>query len=140
MNIRREYIYSCTAFIVLATSLAIMNKGLFVAPEYTGQDGFYEQIMPFMDGIDFSDLQLLQYIHFVRFIIVSPFVIGEVYGLGGVYHSLVIALLAYPILISVDNEKYGYLKYAILLIPIFVSFRTYLVAIGIGYLFVAIFT
>lgn len=139
MRVRTDIIWGCFLFFVLVIALSWMDKGLFVVSEYTGEDAFFVQMSPFLDGVKFSSLESLQYIHFFRFLVISPFIVGSYLELGAGYSAFILFLFSLPILKINKRGLFNYFKYIILLIPIFVSFRSFLVACAIAYLFIAIY-
>ena len=125
--------------IFLTVFLFVLDKSIFMPSVYTGEDGFYQQMKPFMDGFSFSELESLQYVHFIRYVAVFPFLVEYKYGLGSIFVSFVLYAYLMPICFVSNKYWYRVLIPLVLLLALFISFRSFLAACGVAYFMIALY-
>lgn len=128
---------------IILAAASFSTQSMFSNEGTLGYDGFFLQIQSvveataFARGFGFEDGAQLALNHALRFAVVSPFFFLWTNGAGNQAEFLLIYLYALPVYLScVGGFKFRY--GASLLIPLIVSPRSYLVALGILALFNAI--
>jgi hypothetical protein len=133
-------------FLVLLCYLVFIKRytainGIYTDYDFPAFDGFYIQLIQAYNNLATGDIfsaSLIEQVYVIRSLVYAPFFFVESLPFSGIYYSIFILLSALP-LIFYTEVKWRVWIPALLLLPIFISIRTYLVGCGIAYLFLFIF-
>jgi len=125
--------------VVLMVGVSVYRRFLPLAD--SGEDGFQAQIVNVLlllsDGsfLDASAKEPLVWVHLIRLISVSPFLLAEA-AVGTIGSLVLLLLLLVPLVRYPDEKGISPLVLFPLVLPLMLSGRSVLVAAGIGYLLI----
>jgi hypothetical protein len=106
------------------------SKGMF----YLGySDGFYSQMINVDNNP--TDFRILAFVHWLRFLVVYPFWWLSKNNYSPILESLVLLLYFTPLFMLNVDKRTAYLRFFLLVLPFFLSYRACLTIISITILF-----
>lgn len=115
-------------------------KGMFPASVYVDVFSAEDYLDGFHSGIHYTDiypyeLNILSFTHRLRYIVAYPFWWLFKNGFSPVWEGFVLLLYMAPALLLRVNKTIGFLRFGLLLLPFFLSYRTCLTIVSITVLF-----
>lgn len=126
--------WAALCVLVYLVASLYFSKGMF---GLGFSDGFYSQISYLSKHPD--EFRLMSLVHWLRYIVVYPFWWLSEYNYPPFVQSVVLLLYMAPLLIVKLGGVSSFLRFGLLLLPFFISFRTCLLVVSITFMFVFVF-